>query len=144
MSRKKSEQPAQEGSRFPTLMGDYTDEELNQKVIDNAKYFTVIEINRGGFVRGGNNYTRHQVDSIEEARVKAKELYESNGSKRTLLIYAVADFAGASGFSRPIESYPPTTYVSKSDRAKQEKLDKKKARDAAREVRLNLGKKHGF
>ena len=127
-------------STLPGLMGNYTDDELNQRVIDHAKYFTVVQVTRGGFVGGGKNYERHQVNTLEDARVKAKELYEEDAAKRSILIYAVADFAGANGFSRPVESYPVSAgYVSKSDKAKTEKKLKAEARERARQARLSLG-----
>ena len=115
-------------------MGDYTDEQLNAKVIAHAKYFTVVQITRGGFVKGGSNYDRHQVDTLEEARTKAKELYEADKS-RGILIYAVADFAGANGFSRPIENYPKSNWESKSQKAEREKAERKAAREAAKLAR---------
>jgi hypothetical protein len=127
-----------DGPTLPGLMGEYTDEELNAKVIAHAKYFTVVQVNRGGFVRGGTNYDRHQVDTLEDARVKAKELYEAD-KLRGILIYAVADFAGANGFSRPIENYPKSTWMSKGEKARLEKDQKAAARKAAREARMNLG-----
>lgn len=124
----------------PGLMGEYTDEELNEHTIKHAKYFTVVQVNRGGFVRGGTNYDRHQEPTLEAARIKAAELYALD-KMRGILIYAVADFAGANGFSRPVESYPNKSYQTKADKARQEKLDKKAARDRIREARLNLGSK---
>lgn len=129
-------------SRLPGLLGNYTDEELNEHVIKHAKYFTVVQINRGGFVAGGQNYDRHQVDDLETARKKAAELYEADGRKRGIIIYAVADFAGANGFSRPVENYPKTTWESKSQKADREKKDRKAARERAREARMNLGARH--
>lgn len=129
-----------DGSTLPGLMGDYSDEELNAKVIAHAKYFTVVQITRGGFVRGGSNYDRHQVDTLEGAREKAKELYDADKS-RGILIYAVADFAGANGFSRPIENYPKSNYMTRADKARQEKLDRQAARERARAARLQLGEK---
>lgn len=125
---------------LPGLMGEYTDEELNAKVVAHAKYFTVVQVNRGGFVRGGSNYDRYQVDTLPNARTKAAELYELDKT-RGILIYAVADFAGANGFSRPIENYPKLTYMSKSDKARQDKEQRTKAREMARAARLNLGEK---
>lgn len=122
-------------------MGEYTDDELNQHVIAHAKYFTVVQVTRGGFVRGGQNYDRHQVDTLEDAREKAKELYEGDRSKG-ILIYAVADFAGANGFSRPVENYPKTSgYVTRGDKIKAEKAAKAAAKQRAREARLPLGEK---
>jgi len=122
-------------------MGDYTDEELIAHVVAHAKYFTVVQIRRGGFVAGGSNYTRYQVPTIEEARVKAEELYGLDRSKG-ILIYAVADFAGASNFSRPVESYPKSNYMTRGDKIKKEKADKRRAKELARAARLNLGAKH--
>lgn len=122
------------GSNLPGLMGNWTDEELNQHTIDHAKYFTVVQVQRGGFVAGGQNYDRIQVDTLTDARVKAKELYEA--ARRPCLIYAVADFAGANNFSRPVENYPPSTYLTRKDRedrAKQAKRDA--ARQAGKKVR---------
>lgn len=121
-------------------MGDYTDEELNALVVAHAKYFTVVQVKRGGFVAGGSNYDRHQVSTIEDARIKAKELYETDRTKG-ILIYAVADFAGANGFSRPIENYPKSTYMTRADKIKKEKEDRRRAKELAREARLNLGSK---
>jgi hypothetical protein len=123
----------------PGLMGEYTDEELNEHTILHAKYFTVVQINRGGFVRGGSNYDRHQVDTLEDARKLAQELYDADPVKRGILIYAVADFAGANGFSRPVENYPNKVYLTKGDKAKKAKKDAQEARQKLREARLNLG-----
>lgn len=123
----------------PGLMGEYTDEELNAKVVAHAKYFTVVQVNRGGYVRGGSNYDRHQVDTLEDARVLAAELYTVDKT-RGILIYAVADFAGANGFSRPVENYPNKDYLSKGQKAKIEIKRKADARAALRETRMNLGK----
>lgn len=127
-------------SKLPGLMGEYTDEELNAHVIKHAKYFTVVQITRGGFVGGGSNYDRHQVDTLEDARVKAAELYGADRS-RGILIYAVADFAGANGFSRPVENYPKSNWESKSQKASREKAERQAARQKAREARLQLGSK---
>lgn len=121
-------------STLPGLMGDYTDEQLNAKVVAHAKYFTVVQITRGGFVKGGSNYDRHQVDTLEDARKRAKELYEADKS-RGILIYAVADFAGANGFSRPIENYPKSSWMSKSEKAQLEKEQKRAEREAAKLAR---------
>lgn len=129
----------QDGSRLPGLMGEYTDEELNAHTIKHAKYFTVVQITRGGFVGGGQNYDRHQVESLEDANTLAASLYKDDPKKRGIIIYAVADFAGANGFSRPVGNYPPTTYMSKSDRAREEKKRKAEAREKLRAARLSLG-----
>jgi hypothetical protein len=110
----------------PGLMGEYDDEELNQHTIAHAKYFTVVQIRRGGFVGGGTNYDRHQVDTLEEARIKAAELYAVE--QRGIIIYAVADFAGANGFSRPVENYPYKVFLTRGDKAKAAKKAAKSAR----------------
>lgn len=137
MSETQQEIPT--GSSLPGLMGDWTDEELNAHTVKHAKYFTVVQITRGGFVGGGRNYERHQVDTLEDARTKAAELYGQDSNKRGIIIYAVADFAGANGFSRPVENYPPMTYMSKSDKARQDKKQKAEARQKLRDARMNLG-----
>jgi hypothetical protein len=129
----------QDGSSLPGLMGEYTDEELNEHTIKHAKYFTVVQITRGGFVGGGKNYDRHQVDSLESANQLAADLYRDDPKKRGIIIYAVADFAGANGFSRPVGNYPPTTYMSKSDKARHEKKRKAEAREKLRAARMSLG-----
>lgn len=134
-----SEQEIQQGSALPGLMGDYTDEELIQHTIKHAKYFTVIQITRGGFVGGGQNYERHQVDTLDEARTLASTLYGQDPKKRGIIIYAVADFAGANGFSRPVDNFPPTTYMSNSDRARKEKKEKAEARQKLRDSRKISG-----
>lgn len=139
MTMPESETLLQSEVRLPGLMGEYTDEELNQHTIDHAKYFTVVQINRGGFVKGGTNYIRHQVDTLEDARIKAAELYAEDPAKKGILIYAVADFAGANGFSRPVENYPRTNYMTKGDKAKLEKKQKAEARQKLRDARMNLG-----
>ena len=141
-SRLMTEDRTESEARLPGLMGEYTDEELNQHVIKHAKYFTVVQINRGGFVGGGKNYDRHQVPDLAEARKKAAELYAADPGKRGILIYAVAVFAGANGFSRPVENYPKSTWESKSQKAEREKKERKAGRERAREARLNLGAKH--
>lgn len=135
-------EPQQEipkGSSLPGLMGNWTDEELNEHTVKHAKYFTVVQITRGGFVGGGRNYERHQVDTLENARIRAAELYGQDTNKRGIIIYAVADFAGANGFSRPVENYPLSTYMSKSDKARQDKKQKAEARQKLRDARMNLG-----
>lgn len=115
---------------LPTLMKNFeTDEDLDNYVILHAKYFTVIQIQPGGFVSGkGSNYTREEQPTLEAALARAEEIYKER--KKTLLVYAVADFAGAIGFNRPVRQYPPSTWRSKADRAR----DEKKARAEARAV----------
>jgi hypothetical protein len=118
-----------------------SDEELDQYVIDHAKYFTVVQIRPGGFVNGhGSNYIREEVPTLEEAMERAKVLYDEK--KKSILIYAVADFAGAIGFNRPVRQYPEPTYRSKSQKMRDEKLEaakratiKKAERDLARQTK---------
>lgn len=137
MSRLNSEKPA--GSTLPSLMGQFTDEELNLYTIKHAKYFTVVQITRGGFVGGGQNYERHQVDTLDDARGLAAKLYGEDPKKRGIIIYAVADFAGANGFSRPVENYPLSSYKSRSDKAKEDKKLKAEQKQRLRDARMNLG-----
>ena len=139
MTESSSDLEISKGSSLPGLMGEYTDEELNQHTIKHAKYFTVVQINRGGFVKGGTNYNRFQVDTLDDARTMAKDLYTSDPDKRGILIYAVADFAGANNLSRPVENYPKSTYMTRGDRAALEKKQKAEAKERARAARMNLG-----
>lgn len=127
--------------RKPTLMLDFqSDEDLDQYVIDHAYMYTIITPRPGGFMAGlGSNYSREEVhvkdhEGTEEALVaaiaRAKEMYDASENKKTLLIYAVADFSGAIGFSRPVRQYPPSTYRSKADKKRDELRDRKLAREA--------------
>jgi hypothetical protein len=122
-------------SKLPGLMGDFTDDQLNQHVVDNARYFTVVQINRGGFLAGDKNYTRHEVASLALARDLAAHLYSEDPKHRGILIYAVADFAGAKGFSRPVESYPVSNYMTRGDKAKLDRKRRSEARQRAKEAR---------
>jgi hypothetical protein len=126
-------------AKLPSLMGDRTDEELDSYTIQHAKYFTVVQVNRGGFVGGGQNYNREQVDSLEQAQQRAKELYERDG--KAILIYAIADFSGAVNFSRHVDNYPKSSWKSKGQKAHEDKKAKAEARERARQARLNLGSK---
>lgn len=135
------------GSKFPTLMRHYeTDEDLDNYVIAHAYMFTVIQIRPGGFVNGfGSNYIREEVHvkdhggnqaiALEAAWVRAAEIYAEK--KKTILIYAVADFAGAIGFNRPVRQYPASNYRSKSDKAR----DERKA-IALRKAERGLAREH--
>lgn len=128
---------SQGGSKYPTLMNNYeTDQDLDDYVIKHAYMFTVIQIRPGGFVSGyGSNYTRDEVHvgedgpeaALEKAIELAKEIYAEK--KKTLLIYAVANFAGAMGFNRPVMQYPPSTYRSKADKQRDAIRARKKARE---------------
>lgn len=122
----------------PTLMRHFdTDEDLDNYVIEHAHMFTVIQIRPGGFVNGyGSNYIREEIvvedndqeAALEKALARAAEIYSQK--EQSLLIYAVADFAGAMGFARPVRQYPPSTYRSKADK----KRDEIRARAAKREA----------
>lgn len=137
-----SEIPKSEGSQYPTLMRNYeTDEDLDEYVIDHAYMFVVIQIRPGGFVSGyGSNYTRTefqvadyggvQRDALSAAIIKAEEIYAE--TKRRLLVYAVANFAGALGFNRPVRLIPAATFRSKADQRRDE-LRARKVRQVERE-----------
>ena len=126
----------EEPKKLPSLIGEYDDEELTRMVIENAVYFTVVQITPGQFRKGGRNYDRHVVPTLEDARTLAKTLYEQN--KKNIIIYAVADFIGAKGFSRPIETYPPQM---KSQR----ELDKEaKRRKKTQRQKTQTTKDRGF
>lgn len=113
-------------------MGNYDDEGLLELVMKHAKYFTVVQMAPGKFMISGRNYDRYQVDTIEEARILAKSKYEENG--RSCLIYAVADFAGAMNFSRPVDTYPETKGF--KNRAEREKEAKARGKALSRAARL--------
>lgn len=115
---------------------DYSDEELNQAVMDRAKYFTVIQVVRGGFVAGGKNYNRTEYPTLPEAQIAAEELYKTE--KKSVLIYAVADWPSI-GFSRPVDSFPRSSWMSKADKERLEKKKKAEARELARQARLASG-----
>lgn len=125
-----AEIPNTEGSKYPTLMRNFeTDEDLDEYVIDHAYMFVVIQIRPGGFVSGyGSNYTRTEFrveehggdrrETLALAMAKAEEIYKE--TKRALLVYAVADFAGAIGFNRPVRQIPTPTFRSKADQRRDE------------------------
>jgi hypothetical protein len=125
-----TEIPKGEGSKYPTLMRNFeTDEDLDEYVIDHAYMFVVIQIRPGGFVNGyGSNYTRTEVH-VEEfggdnraALARAIEVAEGiyAETKKSLLVYAVANFAGALGFNRPVRTIPVKTFRSKADQRRDE------------------------
>lgn len=136
------ETPTNSGSQYPTLMRNYeTDEDLDEYVIDHAYMFTVIQIRPGGFVSGyGSNYTRTefhvadyegvQRDALSAAIIRAEEIYAE--TKKPLLIYAVANFAGAMGFNRPVRKIPVATFRSKADQRRDD-LRARKLRQIERE-----------
>lgn len=122
--------PKGEGSKYPTLMKNFeTDEDLDDYVIHHAYMFVVIQIRPGGYVNGhGSNYTRTEVQvsdfggdtqaALQHATAIGESIYEK--SKKSLLIYAVANFAGALGFNRPVRSVPEKTFRSKADQRRDE------------------------
>ncbi len=140
-----------EGSQFPTLMRTYdTDEDLDNYVIEHAYMFTIIQVRPGGFVNGhGSNYVREEVQvadhdnteaALAQAMVRAAEIYALN--KKNILIYAVANFAGAIGFNRPVRNFPVTNYKSKSDKARDERkaIAARKAERALKKQLKDKGK----
>lgn len=93
--------------QLPDILSAQSHEELDALTIKHAKYFTCVQTVLGGFVKNGDsNYEREELPDLEAARVRAKELFDSN--KKIVMIYAVADFSGAAGFSRHVENYPAT------------------------------------
>lgn len=142
-----AEIPTSEGSKYPTLMRDYeTDEDLDEYVISHAHMFVVIQIRPGGYINGyGSNYTRTEVtldkgDDPQEALAAAVKIAEDiyAKTKKSLLVYAVADFAGAIGFNRPVRSIPAPTFRSKADMRRDEVRARKLRqieRERARELK---------
>lgn len=126
---------------LPTLMDITTEEEVVQKVLKHAKYFTIIRYVRGGFQMGRATNERHERPTLEEARALAVQLREED-SKNTVIIYGVADFVGAHGVSRPVEFFPKVDYQSRRDKERQAKEERKITREKLREMRMNLGSKH--
>jgi len=123
---------------LPTLMDCRTDEEFTAKTLKYARYFSIIRCIKGGFRSGGANYQRHEAPTLDKAREIAHKLREED-NKNTVIIYAIADFIGAMGFSRPIEFYPKSDYKTRADREREAKEQKRAVRDLAREARLNMG-----
>jgi hypothetical protein len=125
-----TEIPKGEGSQYPTLMKNFeTDEDLDDYVISNAHMFVIIQIRPGGFVNGyGSNYTRTEVtfekgkdnpwEALDVAVKEGERIYKQTG--KSLLVYAVADFAGAIGFNRPVRQIPAPTFRSKADQRRDE------------------------
>lgn len=129
------------GSQLPTLMDASTDEEFTAKTLRHARLFSIIRVVRGGYRSGKSNYERHEAPTLEEARTIAERLRKED-NKNTVIIYAIADFAGANGFSRPVEFYPKSEYLTRADREKIAKQEKREMREKLREARNNLGSKH--
>ena len=136
-----TEIPKGEGSKLPTLLRQYeTDEDRDGYVIEHAYMCTVIQIRPGGFVNGyGSNYIREEVHvkdykDSREALQAAIELAEKRfeETKKRLLVYAVADFAGAIGFNRPVRLIPPNQFKSKADQRRDD-LRARKLRQIERE-----------
>jgi len=122
---------------LPTLMDASNDEEFTAKTIKHAKYFTIIRYVRGGYRIGRSNHERHERPTLEEARELAGVL-RAEEPANSVIIYAVADFIGAHGFSRPVEFFPKKEYVTRGDREKIAKAERAAAREKAREVRAAL------
>lgn len=125
---------------LPSILGDFDDEELTQRVIDHAKYFTVVQVSPGMFRKGGSNYERTEEPTLEKAREQAKELYDKH--KKRIIIYAVADFSGARNFSRPVETYPPAVKTSRElekEAKRRKQLQRQKSRVAKEQGFADVG-----
>jgi hypothetical protein len=100
---------------LPSLLNMQSDEELDAKSLEFAKYFTIVQIRPGGFARlGTSNYIRREAPNFAVALDIANALYKDTG--KSCLIYAVVDFAGARNFTRHITNIPPVGPVSRRDR----------------------------
>ncbi len=94
----------------PDIDDAHTQDEYEQMIIDNAKYFTVLEIRPGAWRRGESNFVKTQHTTYDEAIAEAKRRYEAEPHpKRGNLIYAIADFprSGARDMTALVEAYPP-------------------------------------
>ena len=126
---------------LPSLMDIKDEEDVVQKVLKHAKYFSVIRYVRGGFQMGRATNERYERPNLEEARALALQLREED-SKNTVIIYGVADFVGAKNVSRPVEFFPKVDYQSRRDKDRAAKAERQAAKERLREARLNLGSKH--
>lgn len=100
---------------LPNLLNIQSDEELDDLSRGNAKYFTVVQVRLGAFARGqGSNYIRREVPTYAAALELAQAIHRKTG--KTLMIYAVVDFAGARNFTRHLTNYPKTSPASKKQR----------------------------
>ncbi len=97
-------------SRIPSTVALDTarsHEELDALALEHAKYFTVVQVQLGGFFTSRkSNYIRREMPNIVAARELAEALYKSNG--KICMIYAVVDFVGANDFARHMENFPPS------------------------------------
>lgn len=90
---------------LPDILTAHSHEELDALAIKHAKYFTCVQVQLGGFVKNGtSNYDREELPNLDAAREHAKKLYEV--TRKSVMIYAIADFSGARNFSRHVENYP--------------------------------------
>lgn len=97
---------------LPNLLDAQSDEEIDQKSLEHAKYFTVVQVRLGGFRdRRESNYTRRTAPNFAVAMEMAQAIHRQTG--KTSMIYAIVDFAGARNFTRHITNYPPTLPPSK-------------------------------
>ncbi len=75
-----------------------------------AKYWRVVEIRPGAWRRGEQNIIGTQHATYEEAMIEAKRRYEIEPNpKRGSLLYAIADFPGASNMAALVGEYPETS-----------------------------------
>lgn len=99
---------------LPSLLDIQSDEELDARALEHAKYFTVVQVRLGGWSRLGiSNYIRRTAPNIAIAMEMAQAIYRQTG--KVSMIYAVVDFAGARNFTRHITNYPETPPVSKAE-----------------------------
>jgi hypothetical protein len=94
---------------FPSFNGIYDDDTIVDVYVEFATYFTVIQMNRGGWQRNGeSNYFRSEHLTLEAARKAAKIRFSDPSIKEPeCLIYAVMFYDRTPiGSSRPVEGYP--------------------------------------
>lgn len=115
----------------PDILEADSDEMVEWLTFQHAKYFTIIQIRPGGWRTHASNYIRREAPTFAMALEMAQALYKETG--KSCLIYGVADFVGATNFSRLITAVPhtPAPY-GKSRRAADEK--KKAQREKAKSL----------
>jgi hypothetical protein len=93
----------------PDITKARSQDEYEEMIFDNAKYFAVVEIRPGAWRSGNPNFIRTEHPTFDEALAEARRRYEIEATpKRGSLIYGVADFpaSGARDMSALIEAYP--------------------------------------
>jgi hypothetical protein len=94
---------------LPSMDGIYDDDTLVDLYVEFATYFTVIQMNRGGWKRAGeSNYFRSEHLTLEAARKAASiRFLDPTVKEPECLIYAVIYYDKTPiGSSRPVEGYP--------------------------------------